>query len=211
VLSQLIEKLAPAVFKCAVADSFDLWEEEERNTWKKAVQKIPQIARDTFVAWPSQPGQKRQRDEDAKPTGSSPSKLPTGTGAIAKTDTGKRSKKKQRKVSARPSASEDKSSVRACFGCGEIGHAIKDCPKVDAAQNKTMLAAKYKEWRQDKRSTDTMKKLARMQQPDSAVRELYDVMFGNTVHNLSWIADTGADVSVLSETFVATVPSPGKN
>jgi Aspartyl protease len=50
-----------------------------------------------------------------------------------------------------------------------------------------------------------MKKLARMQQPDSAVKELYDVMFGNTVHNLSCTADTGADVSVLSETFVNKV------
>jgi hypothetical protein len=68
-LSQLIEKLAPPVFKCAVADSFDLWEEEERNTWKKAVQTIAQIARDTCIAWPTQPGQKRQRDEDEKPTG----------------------------------------------------------------------------------------------------------------------------------------------
>jgi hypothetical protein len=57
------------VFKCAVADSFDLWEEEERNTWKKAVQTIAQIARDTCIAWPTQPGQKRQRDEDEKPTG----------------------------------------------------------------------------------------------------------------------------------------------
>jgi NADPH:quinone reductase-like Zn-dependent oxidoreductase len=53
VLSQLIEKLAPAVFKCAVADSFDLWEEEERNTWNKAVQKIAQIARDTCIEWPT--------------------------------------------------------------------------------------------------------------------------------------------------------------
>jgi cytochrome c553 len=134
----------------------------------------------------------------------SPSKLPTGAGAITKVGTGKRSKKKQCKESARPSASEDKSSVRACFGCGEIGHAIKDCPKVDDAQKKTILAAKYKEWRQDKKSTDPMKQLARMQ-PDSAMRELYDVMFGNTVHNLSCIADTGADVSVLSETFVNRV------
>jgi hypothetical protein len=76
---------------------------------------------------------------------------------------------------------------------------------VDDAQKKTILAAKYKEWRQDKKSTDPMKKLARMQQPDSAVRELYEVVFGNTVHNLSCIADTVADVSVLSENFVSKV------
>jgi hypothetical protein len=50
-----------------------------------------------------------------------------------------------------------------------------------------------------------MKKLARMQQPDCAVRDLYDAMFGNTVRNLSCIADTGADMSVLSETFVNKV------
>jgi hypothetical protein len=59
-LSQQIEKLAPSVFKRAVADSFDLWEEEERNAWKNAVQKIAQIARDTCMAWPTQPGQNRQ-------------------------------------------------------------------------------------------------------------------------------------------------------
>jgi hypothetical protein len=121
-----------------------LWEEEEHNTWKKAVQKIALIARDTCIAWPTQPGPKRQMDEDEKPTRSSSSNAPTDAGETSKMDTGKRSKKIQRKGSARSSASEVKSSVRACFGCGDIGHAIKDCTKVEAVK-KTILAAKFKE------------------------------------------------------------------
>jgi hypothetical protein len=89
----------------------------------------------------------------------------TDAGVTAKVDTGKRSKKKQCKESTRPSASEDKSFARACFGCGDIGNAIEDCTKVDAAQKKTILAAKYKEWRQDKNGRDAMKSLRGFSNP----------------------------------------------
>jgi hypothetical protein len=36
VLSQIVEKLSPPVFKCAVADSFDLWKMKERNSGKES-------------------------------------------------------------------------------------------------------------------------------------------------------------------------------
>jgi hypothetical protein len=97
-------------------------------------------------------------DEDEKRTGCSSTKVRTDAGVTAKVDTGDRSKK-QRKESTRPSASEDKSYARASFGRGDIGNAIKDCTKVDAAQKKTILGAKYKVWCQDKNGRYAMKSL----------------------------------------------------
>jgi hypothetical protein len=89
IVRQLIEKLTPPAFKAAAVESFPLWHECERKIWKKTVQKLAIIGRDTSVAWPATSGNKRVREENINQMGTSAQQL-------SSTNSGQQSKKKAR-------------------------------------------------------------------------------------------------------------------
>jgi hypothetical protein len=212
VVKHALLNLEPPVLRQAAQDTYGLWSAAQKNDFSEATCAWQVLARQTAAAWPT-PGAKRgreakqgegARDAARDQTSEEPSRKKTRGEPRA----AKKKQPKQRKDGARtgagPSSETKDASAIVCYGCGDKGHALKDCTKVEEDAKKSIMGEKFQEWKAARKEERDKKKIGSLTQVQGAADRdhVYEVTFAKSDQSLLCIADTGADVSALSDEFV---------
>jgi hypothetical protein len=122
-------------------------------------------------------------------------------------------KKKQRNDGASTgsgSSTEIKdAAAMVCYACGDKGHALRECTKVEEGAKESITEGKFQEWKEARKDKKDEKEIGTLAQVQGADRyHVYEVLLAKAEQSLLCIADTGADISALSETFVNKIKNP---
>jgi RNase H-like domain found in reverse transcriptase/Reverse transcriptase (RNA-dependent DNA polymerase)/Integrase zinc binding domain/Integrase core domain/Aspartyl protease len=203
--------LEPPVLRQAAQDAYDLWSATQRSDLAEATSVWQVLARQTAAAWPTS-GSKRSREDKQVYDGRDATRdqLSEEPGRKKTRNDLRAAKKKQPKqgkdgarTSAGPSSETKGTTAIVCYGCGDKGHALRECTKVEEDAKKSIMNEKFQEWKDARKEKKDKKKIGSLTQVQGVDRDhVYEVLFAKTDQSLLCIADTGADVSALSEDFV---------
>jgi predicted Fe-S protein YdhL (DUF1289 family) len=96
-------------------------------------------------------------------------------------------KKKQGKDGASTGAGSSTeikdATAMVCYGCGDKGHSMRACIKVEEGAKKSIMDEKFQEWKEARNEKEDKKEIGSLAQVQGADRDLvYEVLFAKAEH-----------------------------